>query len=115
MSINTRFMPDEEIEAEARSLLAGYARKAGTAIAVPALLLDDLLQHLGLQFEIYDLRKELKTPDVLGAIYLEQKLIRIDETLDPDVHPAMRDGSTSATRTRSAIGACTAAMPSCGR
>ena len=54
------------------------------------LLLDDLLQHLGLRFEIYDLRKELETPDVLGAIYLEQKLIRIDETLDPDVRPAMR-------------------------
>ena len=60
MSINTHFMPDEEIEAEARSLLAGYARKSGTVIAVPAVLLDDLLQHLGLQFEVYDLRKELK-------------------------------------------------------
>jgi Zn-dependent peptidase ImmA (M78 family) len=89
MSINVRFMPDEEIEAEASALLASYARKSRTAIAVPALLLDDLLQHLGLRFEIYDLRKELQTPDVLGAIYLEQKLIRIDETLDPDVRPAM--------------------------
>ena len=36
MSINVRFMPDEEIEAEASSLLAGYARKTGTAITVPA-------------------------------------------------------------------------------
>src|SRR5688572_20589641 len=89
MSINVRFMPDEEIEAEASTLLADYARKNRTVITVPALLLDDLLQHLGLRFEIYDLRKELETPDVLGAIYLEQKLIRIDETLDPDVRPAM--------------------------
>ena len=90
MSINVRYMPDEEIEAEASSLLAGYARKTGTAITVPALLLDDLLQHLGLRFESYDLRKEFGTPDVLGAIYLEEKLIRIDETLDPDERPAMR-------------------------
>jgi hypothetical protein len=90
MSSSTRFMSDEEIEAEASSLLVGYAQKTETAITVPAVLLDDLLQHLGLRFEIYDLRKELKTPDVLGAIYLKQKLIRIDETLDPDVHPAMR-------------------------
>ena len=38
----------------------------------------------------YDLRKEFGTPDVLGAIYLKEKLICIDETLDPDERPAMR-------------------------
>jgi hypothetical protein len=89
-SINVRYMPEEEIEAEASALLAGYARKTGATITVPALLLDDLLQHLRLRFESYDLRKELETPDVLGAIYLEERLIRIDETLDPDERPAMR-------------------------
>jgi hypothetical protein len=90
MSITVPFMPDREIEAEASSLLAGYARKTGTAITVPALLLDELLQHLGLRLESYDLCKESGAPDVLGAIYLEQKLIRIDETLDPDERPAMQ-------------------------
>jgi hypothetical protein len=89
MSINVRYMPEGEIEAEASALLAGYAQRTGAAITVPALLLDDLLQHLGLRFESYDLRKELETPDVLGAIYLEERLIRIDETLDPDDRPAM--------------------------
>src|SRR4051794_23371448 len=90
MSIDVRYMPDEEIETEACALLAGYARKSETTITVPALLLDDLLQHLGLRFESYDLRGEFGTPDVLGAIYIEEKLIRVDETLDPDDRPAMR-------------------------
>src|SRR3712207_5100920 len=90
MSITVRYRPDEEIEAEANTLLAGYVRKTGTAITVPALLFDDLLQHLGLQFESYDLRSKYGTPDVLGEIYFEDKLIRIDETLDADERPAMR-------------------------
>ena len=48
MSIDVRYMPEGEIEAEASALLAGHARKAGGWVAVPALILDDLLQHLGL-------------------------------------------------------------------
>src|SRR5687768_7065548 len=90
MSINVRYRPDEEIEAEASALLAGYARKTGTAITVPALLLDEFLQHLDLRFESYDLCKEFGAPDVLGAVYLEDKLIRIDERLDADERPAMQ-------------------------
>ena len=90
MSIDVRYMPDGEIEAEACALLAGYARKAGERAAIPALLLDDLLQHLGLSFESADLRKEFETPDVLGAIWIGDRYIRIDETLDPDERPAMR-------------------------
>jgi hypothetical protein len=89
-SINIRYMLDEEIEAEASALLAGYARRAGAAITVPALLLDDLLQHLGLRFEMDDLRTKLGVPDVLGAIWMEDKRVCIDETLDPDERPAMR-------------------------
>jgi Zn-dependent peptidase ImmA (M78 family) len=90
MSIIVRYRPDEEIEAEACDILAGYARKTGTVITVPALILDDLLQNLGLRLESYDLCKEFGAPDVLGAIYLEKKLIRIDERLDADERPAMR-------------------------
>jgi hypothetical protein len=87
---NVRYLPDEAIEAEASALLAGYARKSGVTVATPALLLDELLQHLGLRFESYDLRAAFGAPDVMGAIYLEERLIRIDEALDPDERPAMR-------------------------
>jgi Zn-dependent peptidase ImmA (M78 family) len=90
MSITVRYRPDEEIEAEACDLLAGYARKTGTVITMPALLLDNILQNLGLRLESYDLCMEFGAPDVLGAIYLEKKLIRIDERLDADERPAMR-------------------------
>ena len=90
MSIDVRYMPDGEIEAEACALLAGYARKAGGQVAAPALLLDDLLRHLGLRFESADLRAMLDLPDVLGAIWVGDRYIRIDETIDPDERPAMR-------------------------
>src|SRR3954453_19716203 len=90
MSIDVPYIPDEGIEAEACALLAGYARKAGARAVVPALLLDDLLQHLELRFESDDLRGRFGIPDVLGAIWVEDRFVRIDETLDPDERPAMR-------------------------
>ena len=90
MSIDVRYMPDGEIETEACALLAGYARKAGEQVAVPALLLDDLLQHLGLRFESADLRAMFDLPDVLGAILIGDRRIYVDESLDPDERPAMR-------------------------
>jgi uncharacterized protein DUF955 len=90
MSIDVPYIPDEVIEAEACALLAGHARKAGAPVGVPAHLLDDLLQHLGLRFEMDDLRGRFGIPDVLGAIWIEDRFVRIDETLDPDERPAMR-------------------------
>ncbi len=90
MSIDVPYIPDEEIETEACALLTGYARKPGARTGVPALLLDDLLQHLGLRFEMDDLRGRFGIPDVLGAIWVEDRFVRIDETLDPDERPAMR-------------------------
>src|SRR4051794_11107946 len=90
MSIDVPYIPDELIETEACALLAGHARKAGARAAMPALLLDDLLQHLGLRFEMEDLRGRFGIPDVLGAIWVEDRFVRIDETLDPDERPAMR-------------------------
>jgi Zn-dependent peptidase ImmA (M78 family) len=90
MSIDVRYMPEGEIEAEAAALLAEHARKTGVRVAVPALLLDDLLQHLGLRLDLDDLRAMLGLPDVLGAIWIERRHIYIDQTLDPDERPAMR-------------------------
>jgi Zn-dependent peptidase ImmA (M78 family) len=90
MSITVRYVPEEEIEAEAGALLAEHARKTGLRVAVPALLLDDLLQHLGLRLDLDDLCAMLGLPDVLGAIWIERRHIYIDQTLDPDERPAMR-------------------------
>jgi Zn-dependent peptidase ImmA (M78 family) len=90
VSITVGYLSDEAIEAEAGALLAGYARKTGAAIRVPALLLDDLLQYLGLRFEMEDLRTRFGVPDVMGAIWIEDRFVRIDEMLDPDEQPAMR-------------------------
>ncbi len=89
LGFNVPPMPDEQIEAEACALLSSYTRKTGISIPVPAFFLDKLIRHLKLYFEMYDLRKEFKLPDVLGALYLRDRLIRIDETLDPDEHPFM--------------------------
>src|SRR3954453_18962316 len=90
MGIDVRYLPEGEIEAEACALLAGYARKAGAPRdAVPARLLDDLLQHLGLRFEFDDLRETFGVPDVLVAIWFGDIFVRLDETLDPDERPAM--------------------------
>ncbi len=89
MSIDVRYMPDGEIEAAACALLAGYARERGATIPVPVPL-DDLLVHLRLRLDLDDLGAKFGVPDALGAIWVGDRYIRIDETIDPDERPAMR-------------------------
>ena len=88
MSIDVRYMPDGEIEAEACALLAGYARDKRVTVPVPVPL-DDLLVHLRLRLDLDDLGARFGVPDALGAILIDNRQIYVDESLDPDERPAM--------------------------
>jgi len=84
-----KFLHQKQVEREARLLLDEWAAR-GNEVAVP-IPLDELVEiHLGLPFEIEDLRARFGGADVLGAIWFSDGTIRVDASLDPSEHPQMR-------------------------
>lgn len=83
------FLHDRVIEEHADLLLAEYAEAHG-AITVPVPLDDIVELHLKLTYEIDDLRARFGSPDVLGAIWFNENIIRIDASLDPHNDGRMR-------------------------
>jgi Zn-dependent peptidase ImmA (M78 family) len=89
------YLPDEAIEREAQALLAEYAHARGVTIQAPIAIDDIIEKHLKLGIEFDDTHRLFGVPrsgigfvpDILGAIFLEQKRIVIDESLDPDANP----------------------------
>jgi hypothetical protein len=82
------FLTERAIEEHADLLLAEWTAK-GHKVAVPVPL-DDLVElHLQLTYEVEDLRARFSTGDVLGAIWFNENVIRIDSSLDPHDNPAM--------------------------
>ncbi|HEX3999763.1 MAG TPA: ImmA/IrrE family metallo-endopeptidase [Pirellulales bacterium] len=85
-----RFMQPQEFEDEAALILAEYGRKKAP-VTVPPIPIDEIVEeHFEIAVEIRDLRREYPEGDVLGAIYFNDKLIAVDQSLVPDDFPAMR-------------------------
>lgn len=82
------FLHDKVIEEHADLLLAEYAEANG-AITIPVPLDDIVELHLKLTYEIDDLRARFGSPDVLGAIWFNENIIRIDASLDPHNDPRL--------------------------
>ena len=90
------FVPDETIENDAQALLAEYAQARGVVIKPPIEIDDIIEKHLKIGIDFDDTHRLFKVPrsgfgfepDILGAIFFDQKRIVIDETLDPDANPA---------------------------
>lgn len=88
-------MSDEAIERDAQALLADYARERGTPIEAPIPIDDIIEKHLKIGIEFDDTHRLFDVPrsgigfdpDILGAIFFDQKRIVIDESLDPDANP----------------------------
>lgn len=84
------FLREKVIEEHAQLLLDEWAA-AQTPIVEPPVPIEDILElHLGLEFFITDLQSELGHPDVLGAIWFGDRVIKVDQSLDPQRYPRMR-------------------------
>jgi Zn-dependent peptidase ImmA (M78 family) len=90
------YVPDEAIEKDAQVLLADYARARGVAIE-PPIPIDDIIEKylkIGIEFDdthrLFDMPRSRigSGPDILGAIFFDQRRIVIDESLDPDANAA---------------------------
>lgn len=83
------YLTDRQIEREATALLEEWASARGESV-VPPIPVDDLIElHLELTYEIDDLREQFGHDDILGAIWFNDAIIRVDRSLDPDQHPQM--------------------------
>ena len=97
MTLRVPYIADESIERDAEALLAQFAHARGVAIRAPIPIEDIIEKHLKLHVEFDDLHRRLEIPrgglgtesDIFGAIWLEAGEIIIDESLDPEVRPAI--------------------------
>lgn len=83
------FLPEKDIEAEAQLLLDEYVLSGRWQLSAPVPVEDIIELHLKLAFAIEDLRALLSVDDVLGAIWFNEKEVRVDSGLDPALHPQM--------------------------
>ncbi len=77
----------ERIQEETALLLAEHADRTGRPTAVPIPIEDILEFHLGLTFEIANLNAVFNVADVLGALWIYEKTVRVDSSLDPIDNP----------------------------
>src|SRR5438046_9664956 len=84
-----KFLPLSRIEGAAMELLHGYSQRFGDLDHPPIPVEEILESYLDLRLDFADLSKLLGFPDVLGAIWIRQRRVVIDQSLDPDVNPKM--------------------------
>jgi Zn-dependent peptidase ImmA (M78 family) len=84
-------MPTDHIEAASLCLLAEYGRKYGDVVAPPVPVEAVLEAHLGLGLDFDDLPGLVGVPDVLGATWIQDRRVLVDESLDPEENTA-REG-----------------------
>ena len=83
------FLKPAEIESAASVLLAAYSRRFKVTLAPPVPVDEILESHLGLDLRIDNLLRLTGKRNVLGATWVRQQRVGIDESLDPSLYPAM--------------------------
>ena len=87
MTVQVKYLTEEEIEADANALLAEYSQARVMAL-MPPVPVDDILEtQLGLSLDFDDIQTVLGVPDVLGAMWVDRREVFIDQSLDPDRFP----------------------------
>jgi hypothetical protein len=85
--MKVRFLSREEIEFAAISTVFAYERQF-EKITDPPIPVEEILEcHLELDLRFEDLVGSHSAPDALGAIWMHQREVKIDASLDPTVFP----------------------------
>lgn len=82
-----KFLKHDEIENATLCLLAEYGRKYSDVIEPPVPVEEILEAHLGLTLDFDNLTARIGVPDVLGATWILDKLVLVDQSLDPTDNP----------------------------
>src|SRR6476469_2850411 len=95
MAIKVKYLTEDEIERDAKLLLAEYEDTIGEPIKLPVPVNDITTYHLALRLGFDDLHKTLHRPilngqpDLLGAIWVVWEFVLIDRHLDPKNNTSM--------------------------
>ena len=89
MTINVKYLSEQQIERDAQALLAAYFHELGKPVQIPVPAEDILELHLGLSLDFDDLQSVLGIPDVLGALWADKREVFIDQSMEPTEHPDM--------------------------
>jgi Zn-dependent peptidase ImmA (M78 family) len=95
MRVRVPCLPEKSIEGDAENLLSEYEREKGIRLELPIPIDDIVEKYLKLGIEFDDTHKRFGVPrsegyldpDILGAIYFDERRIVIDESLDPEERP----------------------------
>lgn len=83
------YLTKRQIEDEAVVLLAEYGEQH-EAVASPPVPVDEIIElHLGLTFELKDMQQLFGGGDVHGALWVKDKIVGVDQSLDPSIYPNM--------------------------
>lgn len=84
-----KFLTDQAFEDETTLLLAEYGNKHGQVTA-PPIPIDEIVElYLELSLEFLDMQALFGVDDVHGALWVNKRLVGIDQRLDPGSYPAM--------------------------
>ena len=87
------YLQEEQIERDAATLLGEYEQARGVKIERAVPIEDIVEKHLKLGIEFDDMHQLLRVPrsglgpDILGAMFFDERRITIDESLDPEENP----------------------------
>jgi len=91
--IEVPYLTEAEIEKSAESLLDSFNRARRPILQPPVPLDDEILYFLGLGLHMDDRHARFGVPriagrvDILAALWIEEREIRVDESLDPVENP----------------------------
>jgi hypothetical protein len=89
MAVKVKYLRKQHIEWNAEKLLAEFGERFGV-VSKPPIPVEEILEnHLKLTLEIDDMESRLGFSDVLGALWAPERLVAIDQSLEPSEHPSM--------------------------
>lgn len=83
------FIQPEEVDADVDLLLAEYAGKFAP-VSQPPVPVEEIVElYLQLELEFKDMLQEFGTDKIHGALWVNERRIGIEQSLEPDSHPKM--------------------------
>ena len=83
-----KYLKPEQIDIASLKLIEKYGCKYGLVDKPPIPVEEILEAHLGLSFAFEDLSATFRLQDVLGATWIQDRRVAVDQSLDPYEYPA---------------------------
>ena len=83
------YVRQEEVDTDVDLLLAEYAHKFSPVLQPPVPVEEIVEAYLELELQFMDMLGEFKTDKIHGALWVNERRIGIEQSLEPDTYPKM--------------------------